>query len=219
MLFTCYRFLWRQWTVTWMPGWSTKVSEKYWNIYPLFLYIIPSSTAKSENLHWNCICTNTRQNYGSLLRNSIYRALSQLLPNSTITSKLFHSGGHFIPFAFLQALFKFEHPNWEMKSNKRFAKLKFKCNQNCVLTGFAGFFETVLYGDVMLSINPQTYTENMVSWFPIVFPLPVCFQNPSALARNYWLFYRNLFKYKKVMWLKSLFGDQSLRTRCGTSGV
>lgn len=72
-----------------------------------------------------------------------------------------------------QPLFTFEHPNWDLKRNDRFRRLKFQCSQNCVLTGFAGYFETVLYKDIMLSINPQTYSANMVSWFPIMFPLPV----------------------------------------------
>ncbi|XP_022905045.2 protein arginine N-methyltransferase 5 [Onthophagus taurus] len=80
-----------------------------------------------------------------------------------------------------KALFKFEHPNWdENKSNERFKTIKFLCPQNCLLTGFLGFFETVLYKDVMLSINPQTYSSNMVSWFPIIFPL----QHPINVAEN-----------------------------------
>lgn len=81
----------------------------------------------------------------------------------------------------LQPLFKFEHPNWENKTNERFGILKFRCQQNCVLTGFAGFFETVLYKDIMLSINPQTFSENMVSWFPIIFPLQVRINTPTNL--------------------------------------
>lgn len=72
-----------------------------------------------------------------------------------------------------QPLFTFVHPNWKKATNERFARLKFKAVQNCVLTGFAGFFETVLYDDVMLSINPQTHSADMVSWFPILFPISV----------------------------------------------
>lgn len=73
-----------------------------------------------------------------------------------------------------QPLFKFEHPNLlEATGNERFKRLNFFAAQNCVLTGFVGFFETILYKDIMLSINPQTYSTNMVSWFPIVFPIPV----------------------------------------------
>ena len=83
-----------------------------------------------------------------------------------------------------QSLFTFEHPNWdENKTNERFKKLRFTNTQSCVLTGFIGFFETVLYKDVMLSINPQTYSENMVSWFPIIFPLQVREPITSSLCQ------------------------------------
>lgn len=54
----------------------------------------------------------------------------------------------------------------------RYKKLRFQTDQSCVLTAFAGFFDTVLYKDVMLSIHPDTHTPDMVSWFPILFPLP-----------------------------------------------
>lgn len=71
-------------------------------------------------------------------------------------------------------LFKFEHPNWnDYIDNDRYGRLHFNATQNCVLSGFVGYFETVLYKDVMLSINPQTYSKGMVSWFPIVFPFQV----------------------------------------------
>ena len=40
-----------------------------------------------------------------------------------------------------------------------------------VLHGFAGYFETVLYKDVVLSTHPPTHTPGMASWFPIFFPL------------------------------------------------
>ncbi|XP_025829621.1 protein arginine N-methyltransferase 5 [Agrilus planipennis] len=80
---------------------------------------------------------------------------------------------NYYQIAVSQPLFKFEHPNWnEVIDNDRYGKLRFPVLQNCVLTGFAGYFETVLYKDVILSINPQTYSVGMVSWFPIVFPLP-----------------------------------------------
>ena len=73
-----------------------------------------------------------------------------------------------------QALFKFEHPNWsDVINNERYKKLRFNCTQTCILTGFVGFFDTVLYKDVTLSIHPETHTHEMVSWFPIVFPLMV----------------------------------------------
>ncbi|XP_044756461.1 protein arginine N-methyltransferase 5 [Coccinella septempunctata] len=70
-------------------------------------------------------------------------------------------------------LFTFIHPNWdEFSTNKRFKRLSFHAKLNCLLTGFVGFFDTVLYGDIMLSTNPKNHTPNMASWFPIHFPLP-----------------------------------------------
>lgn len=58
--------------------------------------------------------------------------------------------------------------------NTRYKALSFKITIDSVLHGFTGYFETVLYKDVMLSINPSTYSKGMVSWFPIFFPIRVC---------------------------------------------
>lgn len=47
----------------------------------------------------------------------------------------------------------------------------------------AGYFETVLYRDIELSTNPVTMdskSANMISWFPIFFPLKVSI--PISLA-------------------------------------
>ncbi|CAH1183862.1 unnamed protein product [Phaedon cochleariae] len=88
-----------------------------------------------------------------------------------------------------QELFTFTHPNWsEMINNQRYKKLRFRCEQACVLTGFAGFFDTVLYKDITLSIHPETHTPDMVSWFPIVFPLsePVHLQAGGMIDICFW---------------------------------
>ncbi|KAG5898200.1 hypothetical protein JTB14_005580 [Gonioctena quinquepunctata] len=88
-----------------------------------------------------------------------------------------------------QELFTFTHPNWSEKpNNQRFKKLKFQCDQACVLTGFAGFFETVLFKDITLSIHPETHTPDMVSWFPIVFPLqePVYIEEGNVIELSFW---------------------------------
>lgn len=39
------------------------------------------------------------------------------------------------------------------------------------LHGLSGFFETTLYDDETLSINPQSFTKDMFSWFPLFIPL------------------------------------------------
>lgn len=66
--------------------------------------------------------------------------------------------------------------------NTRYKKLVFEAAQDSVLHGFSGFFDTVLYKDVILSIVPETYSQGMFSWFPIFFPLKV---SESSLAKNF----------------------------------
>lgn len=61
--------------------------------------------------------------------------------------------------------------------NTRFAKLTFHIPHGSVLHGFAGYFEAVLYGSVGLSIHPRRMdkiSKDMLSWFPLFFPLKVC---------------------------------------------
>jgi protein arginine N-methyltransferase 5 len=49
-----------------------------------------------------------------------------------------------------------------------------------VCHGLAGYFDAKLYGDVHLSIHPETHTPNMFSWFPIYFPLRTPFYVPQG---------------------------------------
>jgi protein arginine N-methyltransferase 5 len=72
--------------------------------------------------------------------------------------------------------------------NARFCHLRFTASTRGVCHGLGGYFETVLYTPedktkkaVELSINPNTMEEkskDMISWFPIFFPLKVCFSDP-----------------------------------------
>ncbi|RAO69959.1 uncharacterized protein BHQ10_005971 [Talaromyces amestolkiae] len=58
--------------------------------------------------------------------------------------------------------------------NVRQTRLAFPCQNRGVCHGLAGYFETVLYGDIELSTNPVTMdakSSGMISWFPIYFPL------------------------------------------------
>lgn len=71
--------------------------------------------------------------------------------------------------------------------NARFTRLNFICKQRGVCHGLGGYFETVLYegsaGVVELSTNPinmDTKSKNMISWFPIFFPLKVCPQGSAS---------------------------------------
>ncbi|KAK5642253.1 hypothetical protein RI129_008420 [Pyrocoelia pectoralis] len=88
-----------------------------------------------------------------------------------------------------QEVYTFTHPNWNKEiDNDRFGQLEFVASQSCLLTGFIGYFETVLYKNVMLSINPQTYSEGMVSWFPIIFSLmePVYVKEGEKIKMSFW---------------------------------
>ena len=73
--------------------------------------------------------------------------------------------------------------------NLRKCKTTFKIPRRGVVHGLAGYFESVLYGDVELSTRPDTIdqkSKDMISWFPIFFPLKVCWISPqtSCTSRN-----------------------------------
>ncbi|EFX65794.1 hypothetical protein DAPPUDRAFT_116949 [Daphnia pulex] len=75
---------------------------------------------------------------------------------TSLTSRLLRS------LADPQALFTFTHPNREMPiDNSRYELRQFPIKCDAMLHGFAGYFETVLYKDVMLSINPTTHLPGM----------------------------------------------------------
>ena len=70
--------------------------------------------------------------------------------------------------------------------NTRDCKISFHSHEQGVCHGIAGYFETVLYASstakVELSTNPVTMEEkskDMISWFPIFFPLKVRFYEYS----------------------------------------
>ncbi|OQO05734.1 hypothetical protein B0A48_09828 [Cryoendolithus antarcticus] len=72
--------------------------------------------------------------------------------------------------------------------NSRYCKLKFTCQSRGTCHGLAGYFETILYtgkaGEkVELSTNPVTMeakSKDMISWFPIFFPLKTPMQIPDG---------------------------------------
>ena len=89
-------------------------------------------------------------------------------------------------------VWSFAHPNPAMNKqgnlcdtgnghNSRYAELKYDCEYRGVCHGLAGYFEALLYqgnsGTVELSTNPSSMkdkSKDMISWFPIFFPLKVC---------------------------------------------
>ncbi|KIJ52640.1 hypothetical protein M422DRAFT_65066 [Sphaerobolus stellatus SS14] len=75
--------------------------------------------------------------------------------------------------------------------NVRSANLNFYIPQAGILHGFAGYFESILYNDVCLSIHPDTkdlLSPNMLSWFPLFFPLrePLYLPAQSELRVSIW---------------------------------
>ncbi|KAJ5313516.1 uncharacterized protein N7443_000400 [Penicillium atrosanguineum] len=90
------------------------------------------------------------------------------------------------PSPFVQTAWSFSHPNKNIPTqsmsqstisnshNVRQTRLSFPAQNRGVCHGLAGYFETVLYGNVELSTNPVTMdakSASMISWFPIYFPL------------------------------------------------
>jgi type II protein arginine methyltransferase len=73
-----------------------------------------------------------------------------------------------------KSLFKFVHPNLDKNiDNSRFKTLKFEVKLDCILHGFAGYFDCVLYKDIKLSIHPFTHSKGLSSWFSLFFPISV----------------------------------------------
>nr|CAG8442217.1 14819_t:CDS:10 [Entrophospora candida] len=96
-------------------------------------------------------------------------------------------------------LWNFHHPNKNIKFNNhdspinnyhntRYTKLSFNISSNSILHGIAGYFESILYKNIVMSINPSTYSEGMFSWFPIFFPLktPIYLPKNSNLDIHFW---------------------------------
>lgn len=88
-----------------------------------------------------------------------------------------------------QPCFRFDHPNWdESIDNSRHTKLQFDVSETNLMHGFAGYFETSLYGDVKLSIRPETASVGMFSWFPLYFPIatPVYVESGKQVTVHIW---------------------------------
>ncbi|VDB88421.1 unnamed protein product [Peniophora sp. CBMAI 1063] len=110
----------------------------------------------------------------------------------------------------VQECWEFEHPRRDAvlgedglpltnSHNARAASLTFHIPHAGTMHGLAGYFESVLYGPVGLSIHPErqnVISPNMLSWFPIFFPLsaPLYLPSGSELRVNMW----RLTEHRKV---------------------
>jgi protein arginine N-methyltransferase 5 len=108
--------------------------------------------------------------------------------------------------------------------NYRDCRITFPIQEQGVCHGLGGYFETVLYsgsqGPVELSTNPVTMdakSKDMISWFPIFFPLKVSVVNVVVE----WLLTtdRNLSNSLQTPKLKLVSGARRMIARCGTSGL
>ncbi|ORY82328.1 PRMT5 arginine-N-methyltransferase-domain-containing protein [Leucosporidium creatinivorum] len=99
----------------------------------------------------------------------------------------------------IQECWTFDHPRPDVvvdsqglpytnHHNARSTHLTFHIPRAGVCHGFAGYFEAVLYGDVGLSIHPERAAGDMLSWFPIFFPLmdPIYLPANSELDVQMW---------------------------------
>ena len=94
----------------------------------------------------------------------------------------------FYPTSKIEKCFEFSHPNWELTSNDRYAQIEFTSEVDALVHGFAGYFHCELYAGLSVSINPESYSEGMFSWFPIYFPLrtPVNLKRGQKLTSHWW---------------------------------
>ncbi|KAL3315106.1 hypothetical protein Ciccas_006262 [Cichlidogyrus casuarinus] len=86
-------------------------------------------------------------------------------------------------------VFEFRHPKKNLnESNERYISLTFECGQDCTVHGFAGFFESVLYDDITMSIHPEHHSPDLISWFPLVFPLdkPIQVSGSERITVHLW---------------------------------
>jgi len=81
----------------------------------------------------------------------------------------------------------FVHPS-DGGSNERHVEAAWVAAETNVIHGFAGYFEAVLFGDVGISIRPETASLGMFSWFPIYFPIksPVLVAKGGTVRMHLW---------------------------------
>ncbi|CAF1148235.1 unnamed protein product [Adineta steineri] len=86
-------------------------------------------------------------------------------------------------------LFTFTHPNFSNPiDNSRFGEVEFTIPTTGTMHGFAGFFDAKLYKDISISIEPNTHSKNLISWFPMFFPIrePITLSANSTIKVNFW---------------------------------
>lgn len=108
--------------------------------------------------------------------------------------------------------------------NYRDCRISFPIQEQGVCHGLGAYFETVLYsgsqGPVELSTNPVTMeakSKDMISWFPILFPLKVCWS--FLTSRHVLMCNRHRCNYLQTPKSKSAFGAKQTIAKSGMSGL
>ena len=86
-------------------------------------------------------------------------------------------------------VFTFIHPNLDDPiDNERYIQLDFISKEASMIHGVAGFFDMVLYKDIVLSIHPETHSAGMFSWFPAFFPIkqPIYCPKDGKITLHFW---------------------------------
>ncbi len=78
-------------------------------------------------------------------------------------------GNAWMPFE-PQKVFDFNYPSFDTDFT-RYSTLTFKVATDMTFHGMVGYFESYLYKEIMQSILPTTYSKDMISWYPIYFPI------------------------------------------------
>eukprot|EP01147_Barroeca_monosierra_P005185 gene5185-7029_t len=89
----------------------------------------------------------------------------------------------------VQELFEFTHPHKSLDhTNNRFRVVEMIAEQDGLLHGFAGFFDSHLFGDIFISIHPDSHTPDMFSWFPMYIPIstPIFARKGDVIRAAFW---------------------------------
>jgi type II protein arginine methyltransferase len=111
--------------------------------------------------------------------------------------------------------------------NSRYCHLIFVCRTRGTIHGLAGYFESVLYESqvgqkekVEISTLPEMIdlkSKDMISWFPIFFPIKVCF-SISDTELSLTEFHSNHFLFQPIVSWRSACGGRLTTQRFGTNG-
>lgn len=76
----------------------------------------------------------------------------------------------------------------QLIDNNRYKVLEFVAEESSTLHGLVGYFDSKLYKDVHISINPANFSDGMFSWFPLYFPFkqPVYVEKNSVIEVHMW---------------------------------